>query len=140
MPTSSPLKQEFLKQAFAVALSSPSKKRMGAILLRKKKVIAASCNYDRKSHPVQSWWANKTAELYGESFSTKVFIHAEIGALIKAKENADTIVICRVGGHSGRELRNSRPCVICESYIRHSNIQHIHYSTNQGFMYEYWSN
>jgi deoxycytidylate deaminase len=136
--TKSRLKQEFLRQAFAVALSSNSQIKMGAIIIKRRRVIAASSNYDYKTHPIQSWWAHKTAEIYGEPFSQRIYLHAEIGALIKAKENADTIVICRVGGHSGRELRNARPCVICEGFIRHSGIGHIHYSTNQGFLYENW--
>jgi deoxycytidylate deaminase len=138
--TKSNLKREFLRQAFAVALSSNSRRKVGAILIRKKRVIAASCNYDKKSHPIQSWWANKTAEIYGKHLSEKVYLHSEISALIRAREDADSIVICRVGGHSGRELRNARPCVICEGYIRYSGIDHIHYSTNNGFLYEYWGN
>lgn len=137
-PTKSHLKREFLRQAFAVALSSNSQIKMGSIIIKKKKVISASSNYDYKTHPIQSWWAHKTAEVHGEVFSKRIYLHAEIGALIKTKEDADTIVICRVGGHSGRELRNARPCVICEGFIRHSGIKHIHYSTNQGFLYENW--
>ena len=136
--THSPLKKGIINQAVAVAMSSPSKKRMGAILLKKNKVIAASCNYDRKSHPVQQFWAKRTAEVYGPDFMHKMFVHAEIGALIKSKDDADTIVVCRVGGHSGKELRNARPCKICSSYILHSQIKHIHYSTDVGFVYEYW--
>jgi deoxycytidylate deaminase len=138
MATKSPMKREILNQSMVVAMSSPSKKKMGAILLKKKKVVAASCNYDKKSHPVQYWWAQKTAELYGKDFSEKVFIHAEIGAMVKSKSDADTIVVCRVGGHSGDELRNARPCKICASYLMYSNIKHVHYSTDNGFVYEYW--
>lgn len=139
MISKSHLKQNILNQSLSVAISSPSKIKMGAILFRKKKLIAASCNYDQKTHPVQSFWANRTAKVHGEDFAKKPFIHCEIGCLIKAKENADTIIVCRVGGHSGRELRYARPCPICEMYLRYSNIQHIHYSTRQGFLYEFWS-
>jgi len=138
MVTKSPMKSEILNHAVTVAMSSPSKKQMGAILLKKKKIVAASCNYDKKSHPVQHWWAQKTAELYGKDFSEKVFIHAEIGAMVKCKTDADTIIVCRVGGHGRDELRNARPCKICSAYLMYSNIKHVHYSTDNGFVYEYW--
>lgn len=138
MPTSSFLKNSILNQAIKVASSSPSQKRVGAILLSKKKIISHSCNFDQRTHPIQYRLANETARVHGNDFSKKLFLHAEIGALIKAKRKADTIVICRVGGHSGVELRNARPCKICSGFILNSGIKHVHYSTDDGFQYEYW--
>jgi deoxycytidylate deaminase len=138
--TKSPLKKEILKQAFAVALSSDAPKKIGAILLKKNRIIASAVNDYTRTHPVQYWAAQNAAKIFNEpNLTKKQFLHAELRALIKAKEDADTIVVCRVGGHSGEELRMSRPCVICSSYIRScSSVTHIHYSTPQGFMYEYW--
>lgn len=139
MPTSSNLKTRIIKEAIKVASSSPSQKRVGAILLLKKKIISYSCNFDQRTHPIQYRLANETARVHGNDYSKKLYLHAEIGALIKAKTKADTIVICRIGGHSGTELRNARPCKICSGFILNSGIKHIHYSTNDnGFQYEYW--
>lgn len=132
------LKQRFLKQAFNVALKSPSEFKVGAILIVKKKVIAESCNFDRRTHPVQSKWALRAERSYGEDLGKKTYLHAEIGALIKAKGKANTVVVCRVGGLSGVELFNARPCKICSGFLREFGVKHVHYSTKDGFKYEYW--
>lgn len=132
------LKKRYLKQVFDVAYSSPSEFKVGAILITKKKVIASSCNYDRKTHPVQLKWAAKAERSYGDDLGKKTYLHAEIGALIKARQKADTIVICRVGGLSGTELLNARPCRICSGFLIASGVVNIHYSTREGFLYERW--
>jgi deoxycytidylate deaminase len=136
----SPLKKCILNQAYAVALSSDAPKKIGAILLKKNRIIASAVNDYKRTHPVQHWAAQNAARIFNEPhLSKKQFLHAELRSLIKAREDADTIVVCRVGGHGGRELRMSRPCVICSEYIRScSDVVHIHFSTPQGFMYEYW--
>lgn len=101
--------------------------------MRKNKVIATAANHDCKSHPLQAKWAERVG------LNEKIYLHAEMSAMIKAREEADKIVVVRLGGHSGDELRQARPCPICEAYLRHSNIKHVYYSewTNK-FSYEYW--
>ena len=138
--TKSPLKKCILKQAVAVAMASNAPKKIGAVLLKKNRIITSSVNDYTRTHPVQYWAAQNAAKIWNEPhLENKVFIHAEISALIKAREDADTIIVCRVGGHGGNELRMSRPCLICSEYIKTcSNIVHVHYSTTSGFMYEYW--
>jgi deoxycytidylate deaminase len=141
MSTRSPLKKSILQQSISVAMASDAPKKMGAVLLDKKnRVIATGTNSYVKTHPVQYWAAQNAAKIWGENgLSEKVYLHAETRVLIKSKEDADTIVVCRVGGHGGRELRNARPCRICTHLILNcTTIQHVHYSTQQGFMYEYW--
>jgi tRNA(Arg) A34 adenosine deaminase TadA len=85
--------------AIEVARTSPSRKPVGAVLMRKNKIIATATNHDCKSHPVQAKWAERVG--LGE----KIYLHAEISAMIKAREEADKIVVVRLGGHSGNELR-----------------------------------
>jgi deoxycytidylate deaminase len=140
LATKSPLKKCILKQAYAVAMSSDAPKKIGAILLKKNRIVSSAVNDYRRTHPVQYWAAKNASMIFNEPhLEKKVFLHAEIRSLIKAKEDSDTIIVCRVGGHGGKELRDSRPCMICSEYIRScSNVIHIHYSTPQGFMYEYW--
>lgn len=140
--TKSPLKKRILDQAIAVAMASDAPKKIGSILLKKNRIVSSAVNDYSRTHPVQYWAAQNAAKIWNEPHLTKkVFLHSEVRALIKAKEDADTIVVCRVGGHGGKELRNSRPCLICSEYIRScSNIVHIHYSTPNGFIYEYWGN
>jgi deoxycytidylate deaminase len=140
LATKSPLKKCILKQSYAVAMSSDAPKKIGAILLKKNRIIASAVNSYETTHPVQAWAAQNAARIFNEpNLSKKTFLHSEIRALIKARDDADTIVVCRVGGHGGQELRLSRPCVVCSEYIRScSSVVHIHYSTPQGFLYEYW--
>lgn len=141
--TKSPLKEEILNQVVAVAMASNAPKKIGSILLNKKnRVISAGVNSYERTHPVQYWAAKNASKVFNEpQLEKKIFGHAEIFSLIKAKEDAETIVVCRVGGHGGKELRNSRPCRICSNYILNcSRVVHVHYSTPQGFMYEYWGN
>ena len=140
LATKSPLKKSILHQAFAVAMASNAPKKIGAILLKRNRIIASAVNDYTRTHPVQYWAAQNAARIFNEpQLENKTYLHAELRSLIKAKEDADTIVVCRVGGHGGQELRMSRPCRVCEGYIRScSSVVHIHYSTPQGFMYEYW--
>ena len=133
MPTKSFLKPELLNQAIFVAMASPSKKRVGSILLKRNRVIATAVNLDFKTHPIQHEWGCRVG------LPQKSFLHSEISCLIRARDHADTIVVARVGGHTRTELRNARPCPVCSAYLKYqSKVVHIHYSTDEGFMYEYW--
>jgi deoxycytidylate deaminase len=140
LATKSPLKKSILQQAYAVAMSSDAPKKIGAILLKKNRIIASAVNSYERTHPVQYWAAQNAARIFNEpQLENKIYLHGELRVLIKAKEDADTIIVCRVGGHGGQELRNARPCPVCSSYIRScSSVVHIHYSTPSGFLYEYW--
>lgn len=121
-------------------MASDAPKKIGAILLKKNKIISTATNSYVKTHPVQKWAAERTARIYGKDYVKKQFLHSEIRCLIKAKgEPADTIVVCRVGGHGGKELRLARPCEICSAFLMENDVYNIYYSTNEGFFnYEYW--
>lgn len=141
MATKSFLKSEILNQVISVAMASNAPKKIGAILLDKKnRVISAGVNSYERTHPVQYWAAKNASKVFNEpNLEKKIFGHAEIFSLIKAKEDAETIVVCRLGGHGKKELRMSKPCKICSHYILNcSKVVNVHYSTPNGFMYEYW--
>lgn len=114
-----------------VAKSSPSKKRVGAILLNKNKVVAIGTNKETKSHPLQAKFAIKVG------LEEKIYLHAEISALVKCREECDTIVVARLGGHSKTKLRNAKPCPICSLALKEAGIKKLCYTTNEGFIYEY---
>jgi deoxycytidylate deaminase len=143
--TKSFLKKEILNQVVAVAISSDAPKKMGAILLRKRKILSAATNSYVKTSPVQYWAAQNVSKVWGKGYASKIYLHSEISAIVKNKTNidADTIVVCRVGGHGSKdgntyELRMSFPCPICYAFIKEkTNIKYIHYSTDEGFMCEY---
>jgi tRNA(Arg) A34 adenosine deaminase TadA len=115
--------------AIEVAKSSPSKKLVGAVLLNKNRVVTTATNLERKSHPLQA----KFAERVG--LKEKIFLHAEIAALVKCREECDTIIVARVNNQN--KLRNSRPCPICSLALKQAGVSKVYYSTNEGFLYEY---
>lgn len=123
------ISDNFLQLAIDTAKSSPSRRRVGAVLLKKNKVIATAVNLEEKSHPLQAKLAQKVG--LGE----KIYLHAEISVLIKAKEDADTIVVARV--NSQNKLRMAKPCPICALALEQEGIKNIYYTTNEGFMYLY---
>ena len=120
-----------LDLALKVAESSKSKKKVGALLIHKNKVITQGVNQDTKSHPLQA----RLAEMVG--LHEKIYLHAEISALVRCRSEVDTIVVARLGGHSGDELRNAKPCPICSLAIKEAGIQNVIWSSNDGFVFNY---
>ena len=88
-------------------------------------------NKEKKTHPFQA----RLAERVG--LFEKIYLHAEIHALVNARANADTIVVTRMGGHSHDELRMAKPCPVCSLALEEAGIKNIIYSTNDGFLYKY---
>ena len=117
--------------AIKVAESSKSRKKVGALLIHKNKVITQAVNQDTKSHPLQA----KFAQMVG--LDEKIYLHAEMSALVKCKSDVDTIVVARLGGHNHDEIRNAKPCPICQLAIKQAGIEHIYYTTDDGFLYQY---
>ena len=120
-----------MELAVQTAASSLSRKKVGAILLNKGRVVSKGVNQDTKSHPLQA----RLADMVG--LSEKIYLHAEISALIRCRSDVDTIVVARLGGHSGEELRNAKPCPICSLALKEAGIDHIYYTTDDGFLYQY---
>lgn len=120
-----------LQLAIKTAKSSPSKKKIGAVLLRKNKVIVTATNLEKKTHPIQAFLAEKVG------LDEKIYLHAEVNALIKSKEKVDTIVVARIGGHGHDELRISKPCPICQMALEMNNVNRVIYSTNEGFLQQW---
>jgi len=78
-----------------------------------------------KTHPQQAHYA----KLAGRP--KKIALHAEMSALVKATEEVDTVLVCRVNNRG--QLRNSKPCPICSLAIQQANVKTVWYSTNHGF-------
>lgn len=136
----SPLKKEIKQQAIAVAMASNAPKKMSAILLDKRnRVISTGVNSYVTTHPQQFYAAVMASKKFkNPSLKKKCFLHCEISCLLKARKPGHKLVICRVGGHGGTELRESFCCNICYLYITTNcpSIKEIHWSTNeQDFKY-----
>lgn len=110
-----------------IAGSSTSKKKVGAVLLNKNKVVESATNLDTKTHPLQA----KFAEMVG--LEEKIYLHAEISALVKCRQECDTIVVARLGGHNHDEMRMAKPCPVCQLALEQAGIRKVFYSTNTGF-------
>jgi deoxycytidylate deaminase len=123
------ISDNFLQLSVETAKSSPSRRRIGAVLLKKSKVVSTAVNLERKSHP----WQAELAKRVG--LCEKIYLHAEVSALIKAKEDADTIIVARVD--SKNRLRMAKPCPICALALEQEGIKNIYYTTNEGFMYQW---
>ena len=121
------LSADIQKKVIEVARSSTSKKQVGALLLSRSRVVMAATNLENKSHPVQARFANKAG------LREKIYLHAEIAALIKCKEQADSIVVARVNCFN--DLRMAKPCPICQLALREAGINKVYYSTNSGFRF-----
>ena len=139
MATRSPLKPEILNQAIAVAMSSQSKKKVGSIIIKKNKLIASAVNLEDKTHPIQASYSKRASFIHNNrGLREKRYLHSEVNCLIRSKGKGDTIVVARVGGRGGKELRCARPCPVCSLALKEYGFKHIHYSTDHGFFYEYW--
>jgi deoxycytidylate deaminase len=125
------ISDSILDLAIQTAASSPSKRRIGAVLLKKSRVISTAVNLEKKSHPFQAKLAKKVG------MDPKIYLHAEVHALIRARDDADTIVIARLDRRG--QLRMSRPCACCSLAIQEAGIAKVYYSTDNGFLYEYRS-
>jgi deoxycytidylate deaminase len=137
---SSPLKEEIKQQAIAVAMASNAPKKMSAILLDKRnRVISTGVNSYEITHPQQFYAAVMASKKFkNPNLRKKLYLHCEINCLIKARKPGSKLVICRVGGHGGRELRDSFCCPICYLYITTNcpTIKEIHWSTSdQKFLF-----
>jgi tRNA(Arg) A34 adenosine deaminase TadA len=58
------------------------------------------------------------------------YLHAEIGALVKSKAKAESIMVVR----STRKgfTKCARPCDICMMALREAGVKMIYYSDNEG--------
>lgn len=117
-----------LNKAVEIAESSSFHKQVGAILLAKGKVVETGVNI-RKTHPTQAKWAIRAG------LPEKIYLHAEMAALVRCKEDADTIVVARVNRQG--KLRNAKPCPICRLALEQAGVTQVCYSTDEGFLYEF---
>lgn len=103
------------------SLNKENKQNIVAIALDKKdKILAISTNSYIKTHPMQYRYANKVGRPYCP------YIHAEIGALIKAKSPVYKLVVVRVNKNG--DLRLAMPCPICQEAIKDANVSSVEYS------------
>lgn len=88
---------------------------------RKGNILSIGKNSYVKTHPLQAAYARKVG------CPDRIYLHAEIAALIRARSNKPyRIVVFRYG--AGGEPRNARPCVICQRAIKDFGIKVVEYT------------
>ena len=94
------------------------------ILDKRGRVLSAAINSYTKSHPYQK----QLAQQAGGEYVEKIYLHAEILAIIRCKDlsKAHKIVVTRVG-KSGKMLL-AKPCPICEAGIKAAGIKIIEHT------------
>lgn len=111
-----------LQKGIEIAKSLETNKyRLVAIITNKRgHILSIGCNSYEKTHPRQAYFAKK----YGNKF--RIYLHAEIDALIKCKGNPHAIWIARVN-NKGEPLL-ARPCNICQMAICDAGIEEIYFT------------
>lgn len=105
---------------------SIAKQKVGAIVLDKKgRILASAFNDEKKSHPTQAFYAKKA------SSPLRIYLHAEIAALVRCRKNPYKIIIARISKKG--ELGLARPCAACMLAIEESGIREIVYSSKEGW-------
>ena len=111
-----------LKLAIEIARGiQHDKYRMACVVTNKRdRVISVGINSYTKSHPKQLFYAHKSGN------NDKIYLHAEISALIRCREKPWAIYIARVNRSGKPKL--AKPCRGCEIAIRDANIKRIMYT------------
>jgi len=105
------------------------KQNLTAIIKDKKgKILSIGKNSYTKTHPIMYNYAKKVEGHY----TKKVYLHAEIDAIIRCDdlEEAYKIEVYRINKHNQYAL--SKPCKVCMTAIKHTNIKVVGYIDDKG--------
>ena len=124
-PKLSKKKQRYIDLAARIAQQTEFKEyKHGAILVRAGAVINTSCNKNKYKA-----WANQ----FRKKQHGHATIHAEIGAILgldRSLTEGSTIYVVRVGKCG--DLKNSKPCPMCEAAMQYVGIKKVVYSSEDG--------
>jgi deoxycytidylate deaminase len=81
------------------------------------KLLSIGRNSYIKTHPMQARLAYKTGQPH------KIYIHAELDALLKAREQPHTLKVFRIGPKG--DYLNVKPCPICQLAITEFGVKKI---------------
>jgi tRNA(Arg) A34 adenosine deaminase TadA len=124
-PKLSKKKQRYIELAARIAQQTEFKEyKHGAILVRAGAVINTSCNKNKYKA-----WANQ----FRKKQHGHATIHAEIGAILgldRSLTEGSTIYVVRVGKCG--DLKNSKPCPMCEAAMQYVGMKKVVYSSEDG--------
>jgi len=108
-----------LNKAIKIASVMQNKKQNIVAIISNKKghLISIGKNSYSKTSPFQAYYAKKCG------CQPKIFLHAEIDALIHCKDKPHTIYVARVNKKS--QPLPAKPCPICSMAIKDAGIKRI---------------
>ena len=99
---------------------------MGAFALDESgTIISKGCNSFVKTHPRQKELADQVG-LYH-----KIFLHAEIAALVKAHKKVDTLIVVRIR-QSDNTIAMAKPCPVCTEAIKQAGVRKVYFTDDSG--------
>lgn len=94
------------------------------------RLLATGINQPTKSHPLQAKFAERAG------FRKRIYLHAEISALIKCRQDPYTLQIVRIGPKE--YAKPSCPCVVCQMAAIEAGVRELYYMNKDGeFITEY---
>lgn len=85
------------------------------------KLLSTAFNSYKRTHPVQKYFAQRVGLEYKE------YLHAEIAAILKAKDKKIYRISVERYGKDGQPLL-AKPCPICQEAIKAYGIQVVEYT------------
>jgi tRNA(Arg) A34 adenosine deaminase TadA len=102
---------------------------------KRNRQISQSYNSWTKTHPLQKHFSIKSGVDWNTNSSERVFLHAELYCIIRAKQQIDHMTVERYGA-TGKMLL-ARPCESCWLAIKEAGITFVEYTTPTGWTLEY---
>lgn len=100
--------------------SSAGQHRCAAAVYDKRgRLLATGVNQPHKSHTLQAKYAKKAGQ------ERKIFLHAEVAALVKTRKDPHTMQVVRIGPKEF--AKPSRPCPVCRMAAEEAGIREIVY-------------
>lgn len=109
-----------LQKAREIPVTQQAQRIYAVITDKRGNILAEGSNSYTKTHPRQAYYADRVNQ------SERVFLHAEIAALVKCRAEPYALYVARVG--KGGESRIAKPCEICSLAIEQTPIKEVHYS------------
>ena len=114
-----------LNKALKYVFNSKNKDKFNlcAIITDKKRsILSIGWNSYSKTHPTQAYYAEKIGN------ENRIFIHAEIDALIKIPYGKKPYAIYVARANKDGKPLLAKPCLICSEAIKGAGIKKIYYT------------
>lgn len=124
--------EQFIKLAILTAFKSKSKFRLGAILVRKNKVLSFGINNMRKTKP--SLYYRKGGRRTDVVMGLHAEVHCTIGVQSEDLEGS-TMYIARILKNGKPAM--SKPCEECRRFLIEAGIKEVIYTVSDGLSDKY---